>query len=87
MNFRDISNDVGDNMFTICVAELVQESREFSLILGRIEADGCRTSGLIDWFKGLKQSPAAVIRHVAIDCENKGNLEDAIHLFDLCKVR
>lgn len=74
-------------MFTICVSDLVQESREFDLILGRLERDGCRTPGLVDLFKGLKDSTNDIIRHVAADCERKGNLEDAVNLYDLANVR
>lgn len=73
-------------MFTLCVSDLVQDSREFDLILGRLEVDGCRTPGLIDLFKGLKQSTTDIIRYVAGDCERKGNLEDSINLFDLANV-
>lgn len=73
-------------MLTVCVSELVQQSREFDLVLGRLEPDGCRAPGLIDWFKGLKQTTADIIRYVAADCEVRGNLEDAIHLYDLANV-
>lgn len=79
-------NHLGENMFTLCVSDLVQESRDFDLILGRLETDGCRTPGLIDLFKGLKQSPTEIVRYVASECERKGNLEDAVNLYDLANV-
>ncbi|KAK6632192.1 hypothetical protein RUM44_007223 [Polyplax serrata] len=80
---RDMQNHLGENMFTLCVSDLVQESRDFDLILGRLETDGCRTPGLIDLFKGLKQSSTEIVRYVASECERKGNLEDAVNLYDL----
>lgn len=83
---RDMYNLSEENMFTVCVSNLVQESRDFDLILGRLEADGCRTPGLIDLFKGLKQSTTSIIRYVADQCERKGNLEDAVNLYDLANV-
>ena len=81
-----MQNHLGENMFTLCVSDLVQESRDFDLILGRLEADGCRTPGLIDMFKGLNQSSADIVRCVASECERKGNLEDAVNLYDLANV-
>uniref|UniRef100_A0A4W5QUW0 Nuclear pore complex protein Nup93 n=1 Tax=Hucho hucho TaxID=62062 RepID=A0A4W5QUW0_9TELE len=52
---RNEKNNQGENMFMCCVSELVIESREFDMLLGRLEKDGSR-SKMIDKFaenKGL----------------------------------
>lgn len=42
----------GVNVFAVCVSELVMKTREFEMVLGRLELDGCRSPGLIDQFRG-----------------------------------
>ena len=73
------------NLFTSCVSELVLESRQFDLLLGRILEDGSKAPGLIDKFGGglgdnLSQK---IISVVAKDSEAKGMFEDSIRLYDL----
>jgi len=85
-DFREMENDHEDDMFTVCVSELVQQTRDFDLIVGRLEPDGCRIPGVLDLFKGVRTSTQEIIRFIALDCEVKGNLEDAVHLFDLANV-
>jgi len=36
------------------VSDLALESREFDIVLGKLEPDGCRTPGLIDMFDGVQ---------------------------------
>ncbi|GFR90684.1 nuclear pore complex protein Nup93 [Elysia marginata] len=69
-----------ENLFMSCVSELVLETREFDMLLGRMEGDGTRKSGAIDKFK---QDTQKITEMVAKDTENKGMFEDAVKLYDL----
>jgi nuclear pore complex protein Nup93 len=72
------------NLFISCVSELVLESREFDLLLGRILEDGTKAPGLIDKFGGDGEDLSQqVISIVAEDSEGKGMFEDSIRLYDL----
>ena len=59
------------------------ESREFEMLLGRIQPDGSRKPGCVDKFQS---DTSVVIRFVAQRVEEKGLYEDAVHLYDLAKV-
>lgn len=77
---RDMKGVRGENLFMGCVSELVLETREFEMLLGHVEKDGCRTPGLIDMFHGDTQK---IVELVASDSETKGLFEDAARLYDL----
>ncbi|XP_042196200.1 nuclear pore complex protein Nup93 isoform X1 [Callorhinchus milii] len=79
---RNEKDSQGENMFMRCVSELVIESREFDMLLGRLEKDGSRKPGLIDKFAG---DTKAVISKVASVAEHKGLFEEAVKLYDLAK--
>ena len=51
---RGIKGSKGDSLFTACVSELVLESRNFDLLLGRLEQDGTRTQGFLNHFRGTQ---------------------------------
>ncbi len=74
----------GKDLFSSCVSELVMESREFEMLLGRIQADGSRKPGAVDKFQ---KDTSGVIGFVAAEAERKGFSEDAVRLYDLAKVR
>ena len=71
------------DLFSACVGDLVMESREFEMLLGRIEPDGSRRPGCIDKFQ---KETSEVIGFVADGVEKRGLYEDAIRLYDLAKV-
>ena len=73
----------GQDVFSACVADMVMESREFELVLGRIQPDGSRKPGAVDKF--LRDS-SALTGFVAGQAEAQGLYEDAVRLYDLCKV-
>jgi len=78
---KDMNTVQGSNLFLTCLSELVLETREFDLLLGRIDAnDGVRRPGVIDKFYGDIQN---ILNSVAKDAEERGQLEDAVGLFDL----
>uniref|UniRef100_I3M433 Nuclear pore complex protein Nup93 n=1 Tax=Ictidomys tridecemlineatus TaxID=43179 RepID=I3M433_ICTTR len=79
---REEKDSQGENMFLRCVSELVIESREFDMILGKLENDGSRKPGVIDKFTSDTKS---IINKVASVAENKGLFEEAAKLYDLAK--
>ncbi|XP_063801480.1 nuclear pore complex protein Nup93 [Pseudophryne corroboree] len=70
------------NMFLRCVSELVIESREFDMLLGKLEKDGTRKPGAIDKFT---RDTKPIIGEVAAVAEQKGLFEEAAKLYDLAK--
>ncbi|MGH0132388.1 UNVERIFIED_CONTAM: hypothetical protein FKN15_049214, partial [Acipenser sinensis] len=80
--YRNEKDSQGENMFMRCVSELVIESREFDMLLGRLEKDGSRKPGVIDKFAG---DTRAIISTVAREAENKGLFEEAVKLYELAK--
>nr|KAG5713038.1 hypothetical protein BaRGS_021832 [Batillaria attramentaria] len=79
---RNLKTPSGDNLFMSCVSELVLETREFEMLLGRLEKDGKRLPGAIDKFC---QDTDKIIELVARDTEAKGMFEEAVSLYDLAK--
>ncbi|KAG8143929.1 putative Nuclear pore complex protein [Naja naja] len=79
---RNEKDSQGENMFLRCVSELVIESREFDMILGKLENDGSRKPGVIDKFT---RDTKPIINKVASVAESKGLFEEAAKLYDLAK--
>uniref|UniRef100_A0A3Q2P717 Nuclear pore complex protein Nup93 n=1 Tax=Fundulus heteroclitus TaxID=8078 RepID=A0A3Q2P717_FUNHE len=79
---RNERDSQGENMFMRCVSELVIESREFDMLLGKLEKDGSRKPGIIDKFAGDTRT---IISKVALEAENKGLCEEAVRLYELAK--
>ncbi len=71
------------DLFNACVSDLVMESREFEMLLGKVQPDGTIKPGCVDKFQG---DTSQVISFVAEEAEEKGLYEDAIRLYDLAKV-
>ncbi|XP_067007700.1 nuclear pore complex protein Nup93 [Anabrus simplex] len=80
---RNLKSPEGPNLFLACVCDLVMEARNFDLVLGKLEPDGCRLPGYIDFFHGIQADVKEIIEMVAAEAERKGIFEDAIHLYDL----
>ena len=70
------------DLFSTCVSDLVMESREFEMLLGKIQPDGSRKPGCIDKFQ---KDTSEVISFVAAEAEAKGLYEDSVRLYDLAK--
>nr|7ZOX_A Chain A, Nuclear pore complex protein Nup93 [Xenopus laevis] len=79
---RNEKDNQGESMFLRCVSELVIESREFDMLLGKLEKDGSRKPGAIDKFT---RDTKTIINKVASVAENKGLFEEAAKLYDLAK--
>uniref|UniRef100_A0A6A7FYE9 Nuclear pore protein n=2 Tax=Hirondellea gigas TaxID=1518452 RepID=A0A6A7FYE9_9CRUS len=79
---KDQKTSTGEDVFLNCISELALHSREFDLMLGKLNDDGTRTPGIVDNFNvDVKE----VTELVARDSEKKGLHEDAIRLYDLAK--
>uniref|UniRef100_F6UXH9 Nuclear pore protein n=1 Tax=Ciona intestinalis TaxID=7719 RepID=F6UXH9_CIOIN len=78
---RNIQTD-GQSLFIHCTSELVRETGEFEMLLGRLNADGSRKPGAVD--KYCAGDTKLLIAKVASDTEAKGLNEDAVYLYDLC---
>jgi nuclear pore complex protein Nup93 len=65
-----VQSFTGSNLFMTCLSELVLETREFELLLGRIDpVDGARRPGCIDKFYGDSEN---ILNSVAKDAEERG---------------
>lgn len=82
---RNLKGSSSGNLFMSSVSELVLESREFDLLLGRLAPDGTRLSGWIDRLQSNPSDTQKVIENVAQDSEQKGMLEDSVRLYDLAR--
>lgn len=79
---RDLKSSQNENLFMTCVSELVRETKEYEMLLGKLLKDGSRKPGAIDKFHVDTQK---IIEMVARDTEGKGAFEDAVRLYDLAK--
>ncbi|KAH9515701.1 Nucleoporin nup93 [Bulinus truncatus] len=79
---RKLKTPNNEDLFMSCVSELVLETKEFDMLLGRLEKDGSRKPGAIDRFN---QDTQKITEMVAKDTEAKGLFEDAVRLYDLAK--
>lgn len=75
---RDCTTPAKENLFVTFVSELVRETRDFDNLLGYINDFG-RIRGVIDKFN---LDVDEVVSKVAEECENNGQYEDAVKLYD-----
>jgi len=76
---KNIKDENGHDLFSICVGDMILESRDFE-VFGTMNQDGCKTPGLLDQM-GIPAQP--IIIRCAVESENLGLLEDAALLYDL----
>jgi nuclear pore complex protein Nup93 len=79
---RDLRTPQNESFFALFISELALETREFELLFGKLEKNGARKPGAIDKF--LPETDR-IISIVAREIENRGLVEEAIKLYDLCK--
>jgi len=79
---RDLRTPQNESYFALFISELALETREFELLFGKLEKNGARKPGAIDKF--LPETDR-IISIVAREVENRGLVEEAIKLYDLCK--
>lgn len=75
---RNCTTPTKENLFVTHVSELVRETRDFDNLLGYINDFG-RIRGVIDRFH---LDVDDIVSKVAEDCENSGQYEDAVKLYD-----
>lgn len=75
---RNCTTPTKENLFVTHVSELVRETRDFDNLLGYINDFG-RIRGVIDRFH---LDVDDIVSKVAEDCENSGQFEDAVKLYD-----
>ena len=61
----------GEDLFNTCISELVVESREFEMLLGKIQPDGSRKPGCVDKFQ---KDTSEVISFIAAEAEKEGSV-------------
>ena len=91
-NLRPLTQSIGAasspkqsrSYFAQFVIELALETREFEALFGKLEKNAVRRQGIIDKFTSEEEA-AAIIELVAQEIDNKGLVEEAIQLYDLCK--
>uniref|UniRef100_A0A1X7VWE9 Nuclear pore protein n=1 Tax=Amphimedon queenslandica TaxID=400682 RepID=A0A1X7VWE9_AMPQE len=86
---KDLKDSLDRNLFFSCVSELALESREFEMILGRIEPDGSKRHGCINKFspKVGEKVEAEITSFIAEEAEGQGRFEDSVRLYDLAQER
>lgn len=72
------------NYFALYISELALETREFEVLFGRLEKNAVRKPGIVDKFTNDEEANS-IISLVAEEIENKGLIEEAVKLYDLCK--
>ncbi|CAG9860748.1 unnamed protein product [Phyllotreta striolata] len=80
---RNCSDSNGENMFKTCTAYLAMETKQYELILGRVQQNGIRTKGLIDQFADANVTAESVAQSIGENLVKKGLFEEAIDLFDV----
>lgn len=82
---RGLPGTNGQKAFETCVINHVVETKQYDLILGRMEPNGVFTPGLLSIFRG-KVDVGDVTQSIAQIVESRGLFEEAIKLYDLCGV-
>lgn len=79
-------NKDGTNVYSRCVSDLAQESREYERLFGRIQRNGIRTKGFLDQFKHPEVSVEKLAAQIAEELKDKALFEDAVDMYDLSNV-
>lgn len=80
---RNYTDDVGQSIFKTCVSYLAVETKEYDLILGKVQRNGLRTKGLVDQFNTSNLPAESIAQLTAENLMKKGLDEEAIDLFDI----
>uniref|UniRef100_A0A6M2DPY4 Nuclear pore protein n=1 Tax=Xenopsylla cheopis TaxID=163159 RepID=A0A6M2DPY4_XENCH len=82
---RNLHHPSGDDLFTICVADLAIEIRDYALIFGKMQPNGQRSRGIIDQFLTTQINAQDICKCVGEQLVKKGLLEDAITVYELAE--
>ncbi|XP_072390532.1 nuclear pore complex protein Nup93-1 [Diabrotica undecimpunctata] len=80
---RNYTSPEGENLFKVSVAYLAVETKQYELILGKVQSNGIRTKCLIDQFTYANITCETIAQLTAENLLKKGLFEEAIDLFDI----
>jgi len=75
-----MQNQEGEDMFATCIAELIQETKDYETLLGTLDESGRKTKGAIDKFN---VNHSSIISTVAEGSEKRGCWQEAATLYEL----
>uniref|UniRef100_A0A915IQH1 Nuclear pore protein n=1 Tax=Romanomermis culicivorax TaxID=13658 RepID=A0A915IQH1_ROMCU len=74
----------GENLCFVAIRDILLETKEHSLLLGRIDAKGSKLRGLLDETK-YNINVDELVRYIALDAEKRNSVEIAVAMFDLAE--
>ncbi|XP_050302655.1 nuclear pore complex protein Nup93-like [Anthonomus grandis grandis] len=80
---RNFTEDSGENLFKVCVADLAIHTKEYEKLLGKIQRNGIRTKGLVDQFADSGVTADGIAAIIGNNLVKKGLHEEAIDIFDI----
>lgn len=83
---NNLHNEDGTNVYSKCVSDLAQETREYQKLFGKIQNNGIRTKGMLDQFKHPEVTVEKLAQQIADELKDKALFEDAVDLYDLSNV-
>lgn len=83
---NNLYNRDGTNVYSRCVSDLAQETREYEKLFGRIQRNGIRTKGMLDQFKNPEVPVEKLAELVADELKDKALFEDSVDMYDISNV-
>nr|CAH7760952.1 unnamed protein product [Callosobruchus chinensis] len=80
---RNYSDCDGLNVFKTSVSYLAIETKQYEMLLGRVQDNGIRTKGLVDEFVGANITVESIAQITAENLLKKGLFDEAIELYDV----
>lgn len=85
---RNIRDDKGRDMFAASVVNLAVDTRGYEFLFGTVQRSGIRTKAYLDEFASANVvNVESLANEVASELVDKGQLDEAIELYDLASVR
>ncbi|XP_023022838.2 nuclear pore complex protein Nup93 [Leptinotarsa decemlineata] len=80
---RYYNDSEGHNLFKISTVYLAIETKQYEMILGKVQRNGIRTKGLIDQFTGANITAESIAQLIGERLVKKGLYEEAIEVFNI----
>ena len=77
-----MQNNDGEDVFATCIADLIQETKDYQTLLGTLDATGRKTNGAIDRYN---VNHSLIISTVAESSEKRGCWEEAVILYEIAQ--
>lgn len=81
-----LNNLDGVNVYSKCVSDLVQETKQYERLFGKMQKNNMRSKGLLDQLKTADIPVEKLAQQVGEELQDKALFEDAIDLYDLAQV-